>query len=112
MCVYVLHFTQPLKHAHHYVGWSKDLNARLAHHKAGTGARLMQVVGAAGIEWTLARVWPGETRTFERTLKNTHRVARYCPVCAGEAAREYTPKGTETAKDGLAPVATDTHVAF
>jgi hypothetical protein len=40
----------------------------------------MQVVGAAGIGWQLARIWPG-TRTRERSLKRSGGAARRCPVC-------------------------------
>ncbi|MDL4817376.1 hypothetical protein [Actinomadura opuntiae] len=39
--VYLLHFTRPYKHAKHYTGWTSDLDARLAEHAAGRGARLL-----------------------------------------------------------------------
>jgi predicted GIY-YIG superfamily endonuclease len=92
MCVYLICFERPLQHAHHYIGWAKDLDRRLEHHRAGTGANLMRVVGEAGIGWSVARVWPGEGRDFERRLKNTHNVRRYCPVCSGAQVRKYQPK--------------------
>ena len=60
--------------------WTLDLSARLAAHAAGRGARLMEVVGEAGIGWQLARVWPG-TRTRERSLKGSGGAARRCPIC-------------------------------
>jgi len=66
--VYLLHFSQPYKHARHYTGWASDLKARLAEHEQGQGARLLQVIKAAGISWTLARTWPGD-RKRERELK-------------------------------------------
>ncbi|MBB5085041.1 putative GIY-YIG superfamily endonuclease [Nonomuraea endophytica] len=28
--VYLLHFAQPYRHARHYLGWTTDLQARLA----------------------------------------------------------------------------------
>jgi hypothetical protein len=40
----------------------------------------MEVVGEAGINWQLARVWPG-TRTRERSLKGSGGAARRCPIC-------------------------------
>jgi len=79
--VYLLHFDTPFKHARHYTGWSGDLPLRLAEHAAGHGARLTEVVAAAGIGWTLARTWPNTTRSFERRLKNQGGAARRCPLC-------------------------------
>ncbi|MBA9002052.1 hypothetical protein [Thermomonospora cellulosilytica] len=78
--VYLLHFTRPYRHARHYLGWTRDLPARLAAHEHGTGARLLQVVTAAGIEWRLARVWPGD-RGRERALKRQGGASRRCPLC-------------------------------
>jgi hypothetical protein len=58
----------------------------LAQHRSGNGARLMEIVTAAGIAWKVVRTWAGD-RTFERSLKrrkNTPR--RLCPVCRGQVA--------------------------
>jgi len=79
--VYLLHFDTPYKHARHYTGWTADLAARLAAHLAGNGARLIQVITAAGITFTLARVWPGTHRSWERRLKRRGGAARICPRC-------------------------------
>ncbi|GLH97372.1 hypothetical protein [Phytohabitans aurantiacus] len=78
--IYLLHFDRPYRHARHYLGWARDLDARLAHHAAGTGARLLAVVAAAGITWTLARTWTG-TKTRERALKRQGGASRRCPLC-------------------------------
>ena len=96
--VYLLHFDRPYGPgggangrgtAKHYLGWAKDLQRRLAHHAAGTGARLTQVVADAGIGWTLARTWEGD-RHRERQLKQQGGRARLCPVCkdARKTAKE------------------------
>jgi predicted GIY-YIG superfamily endonuclease len=77
---YLLHFSQPYKHARHYSGTAADLQARLAEHQAGRGSRLLAVVKAAGITWTLARTWPGG-RARERQLKNQGGASRRCPEC-------------------------------
>ena len=37
--VYLVHFTEPYRHARHYTGWTADLESRLAEHQAGRGAR-------------------------------------------------------------------------
>jgi predicted GIY-YIG superfamily endonuclease len=78
--VYLLHFTQPYRHARHYIGFTTDLAARLAALEVGRGARLMQVIGDAGIEWRLARLWPGDRRR-ERAIKRQGGAARSCPLC-------------------------------
>lgn len=78
--VYLLHFDQPFGHARHYTGWTTDLAARLAEHAAGRGARLLAVVKAHGIGWTLARTWTG-TRACERALKRQGGASRRCPLC-------------------------------
>jgi hypothetical protein len=70
-------FQQPYRHAKHYMGWTTDLDARLRAHAVGRGARLMEVITAAGIGFTLARTWPG-TRNLERRLKNRGGHARLC----------------------------------
>jgi hypothetical protein len=78
--VYLLHFTRPYQHARHYLGTTTDLAGRLAQHELGAGARLLLVVLAAGIEWRLARLWPGG-RARERSLKVQGGASRRCPLC-------------------------------
>jgi predicted GIY-YIG superfamily endonuclease len=85
MTVYLIHFDRPLKHARHYLGYAEDLGARLERHRVGNGARLMEVIAAAGITWRLARTWEGD-RKFERWLKRKKGAAWFCPVCAGAKA--------------------------
>lgn len=55
MTVYLLHFSQPYKHARHYLGSAGDLSRRMAEHRLGRGARLLAVIVAAGVGFTLAR---------------------------------------------------------
>jgi predicted GIY-YIG superfamily endonuclease len=85
--VYLLHFTQPYKHARHYLGCAEDVSARLSQHRNGTGARLTQVVREAGISWVVARTWRGGRR-LERRLKNWHNSPQLCPICKGEITLE------------------------
>ena len=81
---YLLHFERPYKHARHYLGFAEDLERRLELHRAGRGARLVEVVVAAGIGFRLVRTWEGD-RTLERILKNRHNApARLCPLCRAE----------------------------
>jgi predicted GIY-YIG superfamily endonuclease len=80
---YLLHFDRPYKHTRHYTGTAADLQARLADHQAGRGARLLQVAKDAGISWVLARTWPGG-RQRERQLKIQGGASRRCPLCGVE----------------------------
>lgn len=80
--VYLLHFSTPLHHARHYLGWAKDLQSRLSDHQSGHGSHLTIAARAAGIEFQLARTWPGG-RNEERKLKRRKASPRLCPVCKG-----------------------------
>jgi predicted GIY-YIG superfamily endonuclease len=80
--VYLLHFDRKLHHAGHYLGSADDLDRRLAQHRAGRGARLIEVITEAGIGFRLARTWEGD-RTLERRLKRRKEAPRLCPFCTG-----------------------------
>lgn len=90
--IYILHFRDPLCHARHYTGSTRDLTARLAKHAAGKGARLTQVLVHLGRPWVLGAVGKVLTgrrrRVVERLLKRQHNAARYCEVCRGSHARQ------------------------
>src|ERR1035437_6504293 len=72
LMIYLLHFDRPFKHAKHYIGFCKEggLDKRMARHRAGQGARLIEVILQAGIGFALARVWKDADRNFERKLKH------------------------------------------
>ena len=78
--IYLLHFSTPYRHAKHYIGWTKDLESRLQEHRAGRAARLIQVITAAGISFTVARTWQGDRRR-ERQIKRQGGASRICPIC-------------------------------
>jgi hypothetical protein len=40
--IYLQHYHRPLRHAHHYLGFTDDLDARTARHPTGFGGRLRQ----------------------------------------------------------------------
>ena len=84
--VYLLHFTQPLHHAQHYLGYADDLERRLERHRTGNGARLVQVCAEHGIDFVLVRTWEGG-RDLERHLKNQHNGRKLCPLCNGRQQR-------------------------
>jgi hypothetical protein len=76
--------------------WASDLKARLAEHEHGRGARLLQVITAAGITWKLARTWPGD-RKRERELKNMGGASRRCPECGIKPQADHKPHGQKQA---------------
>ncbi len=79
--VYLLHLDPPVKHARHYVGCtSKGVEQRLEAHRAGRGARLLEVVKEAGGTFRLARTWPG-SRALERAIKDRKNAPKLCPEC-------------------------------
>ena len=84
---YLLHFVTPYRHARHYLGSSDDLAKRLAQHRNGTGARLMEVVHDAGISFVVARTWVGG-KNLERQLKAQKHGPRLCPICRNEVSLE------------------------
>lgn len=79
--VYLLHLEPPLAHARHYLGWARDLEGRLANHRAGRGSPLIAAAVASGSRIELARTWEDVDRHFERALKRRHETPRLCPVC-------------------------------
>ncbi len=79
--VYLLHFSEPYRHAAHYIGWtSGQLEERLRLHQSGQGARLMEVITDAGLTFELARTWSGD-RKLERGKKSQGGAGALCTVC-------------------------------
>lgn len=88
--IYLIHFERRYRHAGHYTGWAANFAARIAHHRAGSGARLLAVLLEHGIDWDVVRTWTG-TRSDERALKNQGGASRRCPRC-GVTAVARSPK--------------------
>ncbi len=80
--VYLIHFDEKLAHAQHYIGFTTNLEQRIATHKSGFGSALMAAVTQNGIGWKVVRTWENVTRAFERKMHKMNNTARYCPVCA------------------------------
>ena len=107
--VYLIHLARPLGNpanayaqARHYCGWTYDVEARLALHRAGQGARLLAAAVARGIAFDVVRVWPAPLG-FEKQVKACKSGPRLCPVCCAEhgwACRHIQPlNGTEADDD-------------
>ncbi len=95
--IYLIHFWKPYRHARHYTGYSEDLDKRLTDHLCGMGARLMEVVTNAGIEWKVSRTWSGD-RALERKIKNRKEAPKLCPICAGKKALRLATNYKEKAR--------------
>lgn len=82
--VYILHFERKHFHAQHYIGWVSDkkgVESRILKHMSGTGSKLMFAIVNLGIPFVIARIWPNESRQFERKLKNWKKASDLCPIC-------------------------------
>jgi predicted GIY-YIG superfamily endonuclease len=80
--VYLLHFERSYRHARHYIGFTQNLEQRLAEHRAGRGSALVAAAIADGIDFQLAAI--GTTSgacTAERTPE------RGCARFASAASR-------------------------
>lgn len=78
--VYLIHFDTPFYHCRHYLGYASKLDRRLAHHKRGTGSRLLRAVNEAGIGWQVVRTWEGDGN-LEQELKKRKNSRKLCPIC-------------------------------
>ena len=98
--VYLIHLDTPLSHAKHYIGWASNIRNRLTHHRAGQGARMLQVCVERGITFNVVRVWPHAARAWERKLKNRKNAKILCPICNPCSFDHYPVAAGTTRKSG------------
>lgn len=81
--LYLVHFTDQLHHAGHYLGACHNLHMRLVRHHTSEGSRLLEVCNDAGITWSLARAWktPDAFKIESRLKRNGKNSRLYCPIC-------------------------------
>lgn len=82
--LYILHLNEKLAHTQHYAGSTRNLKQRLIAHAMGRGARYTEVLKERQIEWTLGGLYQcnhAVMRRLERTIKDNHRISRFCDVC-------------------------------
>jgi hypothetical protein len=86
--VYLLHFSGPVGHAQHYVGWTEgvDPQPRFQRHLSGRGSPLVRAAIRLGLTVTLACHVPGN-RANERVLKRRKSTRDYCPLCSPSGVR-------------------------
>jgi hypothetical protein len=79
--VYVLHFEPAYRHARHYLGWARDVDARVAEHLAGSASPLVRAAVLAGATGHARRALPGVTtaRTAPEALAQDRTVLSDVP---------------------------------
>jgi predicted GIY-YIG superfamily endonuclease len=102
-CVYLVCFEAPIGDpanpkgsAGHYLGWADDVDARMAEHRAGRGARILAACVARGIAFDVVRTWAGADRSFERRIKRHHNAWRLCPRCGSRRGGRTRPGPSPT----------------
>ena len=81
--VYLLHWSHRTGRVEHYVGWSRDLEARMKAHASGSGGcPTTRRYRRAGMRGRLVRLWRG-TMSDERTRHQTLTFPLDCPICCG-----------------------------
>lgn len=96
--LYLLHFEPAYRHARHYLGYATGTGrgrqyAKLQAEGLALGAHeLVQAAQWDGVVIHVADVLVGEGRTTQRRLRDSHNLARHCPICT--AAAESSPEAT------------------
>ncbi len=80
---YLIHFDKPIggSKAQHYIGFTTDLEKRVASHRATTGSGLTGRANFLGISWKVVRVWRDADTNSEKALKRFGGV-NLCPICS------------------------------
>jgi hypothetical protein len=79
--IYLLHFDRSYHRARHYLGYTEDLEARLAAHRAGRGSPLVAAAIRDGIDFQLAATRPGDGTEERRMHRYRNSPRRLCPIC-------------------------------
>ncbi len=95
--VYLIHLSRAYRHARHYLGWTQNLEQRLAEHRAGRGSPLLAAAVADGIELELAATWSGDRYDERRRHRMKNSPARLCPICKAQRTTGVADAGTGAA---------------
>ena len=86
--IYLLHFERSYHHARHYLGYTDDLEGRLAGHRAGRGSPLVAAAVRDGIDFVLAATWPGDRHHERRLHRYRNSPRRLCPICRADPSTD------------------------
>jgi predicted GIY-YIG superfamily endonuclease len=71
--VYIIQLERPMGSTRHsarfYIGWAKNIDTRLADHRAGRGSAMLRAAVERGIRFDIVAYMPGD-KSLERWLKN------------------------------------------
>ncbi len=98
--IYLLHFQRSYRHARHYLGYTENLDARLAAHRARRGSPLVAAAIADGIEFELAASWPGDRHRERQLHRYNNSPRRLCPICRNDLGRDAPAAALSDAADG------------
>ncbi len=91
--IYLLHWRGPGGRVEHYVGWTRNLEARLkCHFSDRGGCPTTRRYRRGGMRGRFVRLWRG-TMWGERKLQQTLEFPRDCPVCRGERIEHVACEG-------------------
>jgi hypothetical protein len=86
-----------------YLGYTDDLPARLAAHRAGRGSPLVAAAVRDGIDFELAATWSEDRREERRLHRYRNSPRQLCPICRAEPHPDLAvlaaPAGTRDASD-------------
>jgi predicted GIY-YIG superfamily endonuclease len=89
MCVYILHFSEPIGgnsargKAQHYVGYTADFERRKGEHlrQNSSGSPLVAAAIDKGVGVVVAQVWQEAGRDLEKKIKRAKNTKKICPLC-------------------------------
>jgi predicted GIY-YIG superfamily endonuclease len=81
--VYLIHFEKKYYHAQHYIGWARNVEKRMVHHRNGSGSKLLAHLNKIGIKWEVVMTKKG-TGDEERRMKKCKKARSFCPVCKND----------------------------
>src|SRR5664279_1780315 len=82
--VYLLHYSSRTRAGRqHYLGWTGDIERRVAQHRAGRGGRETSKAVAEGLKLALAQTWKGTPALEERLKDNFAHSVLIDPLDAG-----------------------------
>lgn len=89
--VYILHFTDKLSHAQHYIGYSQAPLTRIAKHRQGySTTKIIQACHDNGIGLVEANIIAVPHRIFERRLKAYKGAKYFCKYCNPDGYQRFT----------------------
>lgn len=89
--IYIMHFTEKLHHAQHYIGFSRAPLTRIAKHRQNcSGTKIIEACHERGIGLVEGNIIPVPHYSFERRLKRYKKAQVFCKYCNPEGYSKAT----------------------